>query len=557
MTRRPPLKELSVLLFCCLISIVSVLRSSSSIRCISTVGEVDQYYRNAHSTTDARKGDNNKEAVDKDENKEYSNESSMIHGEDNNENSNANDGGNDGNDNDDSEVVNVGKANMFKDDSDVTNAKNDDGNCPPNFVNMHDQILPQNVTHHDRMIPRTIHFIVRSKCIPEEIANNIHHWTSLANHSIIYHEQKDIDEYMSKERNDLPMVAPAYKCALDSHAKLDLARFLILWDVGGIVIDIDTVPGPAFLNGTIVAANDECLFEVDGKWTANPRFLACKPRHYALYAAIFRLVSVQHRSDYANSRSDIYMGFIAQSHYRIREVKPLKTYRMHRPEYPDSFFGQINTNRTDDDLFTQLVLSNKTKDGIKLISSDDAHQQCTAVLNNDSFQVDIDSLLELLGFTKQNITCPDDQILIDSKYHPGSVIEGRKIPKIVHMTSKSKCFTKAYADNINLWNFEDHSFFMHDDATVDRLLNREWPEFPLLQEARSCLSSGAGMADLWRYLILWEYGGIYSDIDNAPGSLFLNGTLIKDNTDSLLEVERGGFPSQYFLAGTFIQGSAF
>jgi len=127
MTRRPPLKELSVLLFCCLISIVSVLRSSSSIRCISTVGEVDQYYRNAHSTTDARKGDNNKEAVDKDENKEYSNESSMIHGEDNNENSNANDGGNDGNVNDDSKVVNVGKANMFEDHSDGTNEKNDDG----------------------------------------------------------------------------------------------------------------------------------------------------------------------------------------------------------------------------------------------------------------------------------------------------------------------------------------------------------------------------------------------------------------------------------------------
>jgi len=127
MTRRPPLKELSVLLFCCLISIVSVLRSSSSIRCISTVGEVDQYYRNAHSTTDASKGDNNKEAVDKDENKEYSNESSMIHGEDNNENSNANDGGNDGNVNDDSKVVNVGKANMFEDHSDGTNEKNDDG----------------------------------------------------------------------------------------------------------------------------------------------------------------------------------------------------------------------------------------------------------------------------------------------------------------------------------------------------------------------------------------------------------------------------------------------
>ena len=85
---------------------------------------------------------------------------------------------------------------------------------------------------------------------------------------------------------------------------------------------------------------------------------------------------------------------------------------------------------------------------------------------------------------------------------------------------------------------------MRDDAAVDRLFDRDWPE------SLSCILTGAGKADLWRYLLLWEYGGIYTDIDNAPGDLFLNGTVISDEMDSFFEQELGGFPSQYFLAGT-------
>ena len=39
---------------------------------------------------------------------------------------------------------------------------------------------------------------------------------------------------------------------------------------------------------------------------------------------------------------------------------------------------------------------------------------------------------------------------------------------------------------------ENHSFFVHDDEAVEKLLNREWPEFPLLQQARSCIAGMAG-----------------------------------------------------------------
>ncbi len=73
----------------------------------------------------------------------------------------------------------------------------------------------------------------------------------------------------------------------------------------------------------------------------------------------------------------------------------------------------------------------------------------------------------------------------------------RKIPKIIHMTSKSRCVTDIFAMNIGLWYFPDHSFFLHDDHAVNRLLDTVFPEFPLLQDIRHCVASGAGLADLW------------------------------------------------------------
>lgn len=87
-----------------------------------------------------------------------------------------------------------------------------------------------------------------------------------------------------------------------------------------------------------------------------------------------------------------------------------------------------------------------------------------------------------------------------------------KIPKIVHITSKSRCFTPNFVENIQKWEFPDHDMYIHDDEAVERLLSKHWPSFPHIPIARKCLRSGAGLADLWRYLVLWEYGGIYTGV---------------------------------------------
>ncbi len=57
--------------------------------------------------------------------------------------------------------------------------------------------------------------------------------------------------------------------------------------------------------------------------------------------------------------------------------------------------------------------------------------------------------------------------------------------------------TDVFVKNIDLWRFGDHSLFIHDDDAVSRFMDEIFVEFPLLQDVRHCIHSGAGLADLW------------------------------------------------------------
>jgi len=163
------------------------------------------------------------------------------------------------------------------------------------------------------------------------------------------------------------------------------------------------------------------------------------------------------------------------------------------------------------------------------------------------------TILELVG-DPSDYKCPDGLVLVKDSIDPSFYEKSEsKIPKVVHMTSKTRCMTKLFAENIDKWRFKGHSLFLHDDDAVDRLLKLHWPEFPLLQRVMACILPGASTADLWRYVLLWEYGGIYTDIDNRPGPRFWDektGSIITDETDALFEQENQGFPSQYFFASS-------
>ena len=157
---------------------------------------------------------------------------------------------------------------------------------------------------------------------------------------------------------------------------------------------------------------------------------------------------------------------------------------------------------------------------------------------------------ELVGGVNSH-ECSEGLVVVEDSIDPSfHEKEQRNIPKVIHMTGKSRCMTRAFAANVDSWRFKGYSLFLHDDNAVGRLLNRWWPKFPHILDMKNCMMPGAAIADLWRYVLLWEYGGVYTDIDNAPGPWFWNetGSVITNTTDALFEQEKDGFPSQYFFA---------
>jgi hypothetical protein len=126
-----------------------------------------------------------------------------------------------------------------------------------------------------------------------------------------------------------------------------------------------------------------------------------------------------------------------------------------------------------------------------------------------------------------------------------------KIPKILHFSMNSRCLPRDHVITLKRWQtvFPNHSIFFHDDEAVEKFINEEdWNEFPNFHRAMQCIiSKGAMKIDVWRVLVLYRYGGIYSDIDNWPTDL-LNETTIPANVSSFFLSDAWNRPSQWFMA---------
>jgi mannosyltransferase OCH1-like enzyme len=132
-----------------------------------------------------------------------------------------------------------------------------------------------------------------------------------------------------------------------------------------------------------------------------------------------------------------------------------------------------------------------------------------------------------------------------------------KIPRIIHQTSKSRCLTPGLAKTVlEQWTplIEQGawSYYFHDDDAVDQLLSLDYPEFPHLRRvAQHCLHYGTVKADLWRYLVLYVYGGLYADLDSHPNyHKFSSTTTIGPHMEGFFVVEQYHMLSQYFMAMT-------
>lgn len=129
------------------------------------------------------------------------------------------------------------------------------------------------------------------------------------------------------------------------------------------------------------------------------------------------------------------------------------------------------------------------------------------------------------------------------------------IPKIIHQTSRSRCLTQLFNRSTSKWSdwhSNGWSYYFHDDDAMHRMFEMNYVFFPSLKDVvENCLISGTAKADLWRYLVLWQYGGIYSDLDATPNNLkpdtFSSLATEESELEAFFTIESFHFLSQYFF----------
>ena len=159
------------------------------------------------------------------------------------------------------------------------------------------------------------------------------------------------------------------------------------------------------------------------------------------------------------------------------------------------------------------------------------------------------SLDVLTGEQGQNVSCPPNTKPIFN--NPGINVNASssyKIPFVIHQTFKSRCVSDEFYQLTLAWKGLGIPYYFHDDAAIERLAQSHFKEFPLLQLIWDhCITKPVVKTDLWRLLLLYEYGGIYADLDTKPVS-FQPSTTFRMEDEMYTVPDQVGLPSFHFIA---------
>ncbi|KAL7506781.1 hypothetical protein ACHAXN_003997, partial [Cyclotella atomus] len=158
--------------------------------------------------------------------------------------------------------------------------------------------------------------------------------------------------------------------------------------------------------------------------------------------------------------------------------------------------------------------------------------------------------LEYLTGNPKNVSCPSPLVPVYDRIVEDLYLE-RKIPRAIHVSMKSRCLPPDLAAAPSAWKeaLPHHSFYFHDDDAVARLFEVELKEFPQLQSIMRCIKfKGAMLIDVWRVLIVYCFGGIYSDVDTMPNSEFNELSPISADDEFFVFSDAWERPSQWFFA---------
>jgi mannosyltransferase OCH1-like enzyme len=106
------------------------------------------------------------------------------------------------------------------------------------------------------------------------------------------------------------------------------------------------------------------------------------------------------------------------------------------------------------------------------------------------------------------------------------------IPKHIFQTHKSDTYIASkpkLASATNTWKQYNDEFvyYFYDDDMCDKFMKEHFDE--KTNKAYSMLPMAVMKADLWRYCIIYKYGGIYADTDtvcNIHPNLFINNSYL-------------------------------
>jgi hypothetical protein len=88
----------------------------------------------------------------------------------------------------------------------------------------------------------------------------------------------------------------------------------------------------------------------------------------------------------------------------------------------------------------------------------------------------------------------------------------QRIPKTIWQTMKTNAVPRKMRESADTWiklNPEYHYNFVDDDE-IKEFIKSSSPDY---LQAFEKLKHGASKADLWRYLVMFKYGGVYADVD--------------------------------------------
>lgn len=196
---------------------------------------------------------------------------------------------------------------------------------------------------------------------------------------------------------------------------------------------------------------------------------------------------------------------------------------------------------------------------IRRLEGDDDDTMENIIKHEEKESKEIDIFYELHQISgaleDKNLQCPPPLVkfqnrLVQKTTNNKTISSERLIPKIIHVSMKSRCLPQDLAKTLTRWmtQLPNYSIFFHDDKAVEKFIGQEWPEFPNLHRAMKCVFfNGAMTIDIWRVLILWKYGGVYTDIDNWPEDNFTE-DVIPSNVSAFFFPDIYNRPSQWFMA---------